>query len=70
MSFDNPKAMKHYNGLKNYICSLYPEGLCEQEADEATRNLLGFSKLMLEISIEMERKEKAGENGSGNADQA
>ncbi|MCB1681700.1 MAG: hypothetical protein H6858_03085 [Rhodospirillales bacterium] len=49
---DNKKAREHYNGLKTYICGLYPKGLSEQEADEATRNLLGFAKLMLEISIE------------------
>ena len=47
---DNKKAREHYNGLKTYICGLYPEGLSEREADEATRNLLEFSKLMLEIS--------------------
>ena len=47
---DNKRARAHYEGLKTYICRLYPEGLSEREADEATRNLLGFSKLMLEIS--------------------
>jgi len=49
---DNKKARAHYEGLKAYLRGLYPEGLSDREADEATRNLLGFSKLMLEITCE------------------
>ncbi len=59
---DSKKARQHYDGLKDYICSLYPEGLEEQEADEATRNLLGFAKLMLEISIDQAQSEAEGKN--------
>jgi hypothetical protein len=59
---DSKKARQHYNGLKDYICSLYPDGLDEQEADEATRNLLGFAKLMLEISIDQAQSEAEGKN--------
>lgn len=59
---DNKKARTHYNNLKTYIRGLYPDGLDEQEADEATRNLLGFAKLMLEISIEQAQAEATGKN--------
>ena len=52
---DNKKARAHYEGLKSCIRELYPEGLSNQEADEATRNLLGFSRLMLEITCEQEQ---------------
>lgn len=40
---------RHYQNLKNSIRALYPEGISEKEADEATRNFIGFGKLMLEI---------------------
>lgn len=59
---DNKKARAHYNGLKNYISSLYPEKQDAQEADEATRNLIGFSKLMLEISMEQTQAGATGKN--------
>lgn len=59
---DNKKARAHYEDLKNYISSLYPEGLAAQEADEATRNLIGFSKLMLEISCAQGQAGATGKN--------
>ncbi len=61
---DNPKAQKSYDNLKNAIRGLYPEGLSDQEAGEATRNLIGFSKLMLEISCDIERKKQSDEKAS------
>ena len=38
-----------FNNLKNNICALYPEGISEAECDAATRNFIGFGKLLLEI---------------------
>jgi len=38
-----------YNELKRSISDLYSDGLSDQEANEATRNLIGFGKLLLEI---------------------
>ena len=45
----SPINNEHYELLKNSICELYPEGLSNEEAEEATRNLIGFTKLLLEI---------------------
>jgi len=44
-----PPNDEYYQKLKGAICDLYPDGLDEQEADEATRNFIGFGKLLLEI---------------------
>jgi len=55
----NIKAQKSYDDLRNCIRGLYPEGLSEQEADEATRNFIGFGKLLLEMKCEQERKKQA-----------
>lgn len=38
-----------YQKLKDSIRALYPEGISEREANEATQNFIGFGKLMLEI---------------------
>lgn len=46
-----PKKNELYNKLKKSIRELYPEGLSETEADKATRNLIGFAQLLLEIEL-------------------
>ena len=39
---------EYYEKLKYSIRNLYPEGLSDAEAEEATRNLIRFAKLLLE----------------------
>ncbi len=63
MWHDNPKAQESYDNLKGSIRNLYPEGLSEQGADEATRNFIGFGKLILEIKKDQLRKEAEKESG-------
>lgn len=64
MQNNKANTRESYDKLKSSIRNLYPDGFSEQEADEATRNLLGFAELMLEISIEMELKKQADEETS------
>lgn len=47
---------ENYVRLRNSINRLYPEGLDSRELDEATRNLINFGKILLEIkaSVELE----------------
>lgn len=46
-----PQNDEYYQKLKGAICDLYPDGLDKREADEATRNFIGFGKLLLEIKV-------------------
>jgi hypothetical protein len=55
-----PMKTEAYYRLKNSIRDLYPNGLSEAEADEATRNLIGFAKLLLEIRLNEEVESKHG----------
>ncbi len=64
---DNPKVQRSYNNLKNSIRNLYPEGLSEQEADEATRNFVGFGKLMLDIKCRLEHEKREAEKVAENS---
>ncbi len=44
-----PHKGENYAKLQQSIRDLYPDGLNDREADDATRNLIGFGKLLLEI---------------------
>lgn len=52
------KVTASYEKLKQSVRNLYPDGLNDAEADEATRNLIGFTRLLLEIKRQSAVKSK------------
>ena len=46
---DDLSAEDYYNLINDKIRSLYPEGISEERCHAATRNFIGFGKLLLEM---------------------
>ncbi len=43
-----------FSALNESVRSLYPEGISDSECEDATRNLVGFGKLLLQIKRRQE----------------
>lgn len=46
---DDLSAEDYYGLINDKIRSLYPEGISEERCHAATRNFIGFGKLLLEM---------------------